>query len=80
MYRKLREDAIKAKGVILYGETPGLFDPTFLLREQLMGEVRGLERTEDIVSLKLMELIEEEKRASGEHDNQTTETETETDS
>ena len=73
VYRKLRADAIQAKGVILYGETPSLFDPTFMLREQLIGEVRGLERVEDIVNLKLKELTDEEKQAGGEQTEQTTE-------
>lgn len=46
--------------LVLNGET-SLTDPTFLTREQLIGEVRGLRRAKELVLEKRQELVNSEK-------------------
>jgi hypothetical protein len=58
---KIREESKALKITVLYDEVPGLFDARFLLREQNIGEQRGLERPQSIVEDKLTELINSEK-------------------
>jgi hypothetical protein len=56
---ELRKAATLTKAAVLYDDPPGMSDPKFLLREQLIGEARGLERLDDIVARKVEELRKE---------------------
>lgn len=67
----LREEAKRTKVYVLYDEAPGLFDKRFLLREQLIGEQRGLERPQELVDLRLRELAESEKQQNTDNESAT---------
>lgn len=69
---RLSEDTKQVKTVILYDDPPGMFDSKFLLREQLIGEQRGLERALEIVLLKREELQKQIKETENENETTTT--------
>lgn len=52
----IRPETQALERVVIEGETPSLFDHTFLLREQLIGEIRGLKRVQSVIDSKLIEL------------------------
>jgi hypothetical protein len=68
LLEQLSSEAKKAKTIILYDDPPGINESRFLLREQLIGEQRGLERALDIVLVKREQLITEESKKT---DNET---------
>ena len=46
---KLRTEIRVTQGGVLYNDPPGMFEARFLLREQLIGEQRGLGRVDEII-------------------------------
>lgn len=50
----------ESKSLILNGDAPGITEPLFLLREQIIGEVRGLRRLKMEVEQKIATLRQEE--------------------
>lgn len=73
LIEELTKKAIATKKAVLYDDPPGIFEPRFLLREQLIGEQRGLESPIDIVNTLRDKLVEEETSKDKNENEQLTE-------